>query len=186
MRDLRIGLLKKKRGNVVLQEKFKRNGKAIDRTSEEVAHHRKALRDAGYNVVTINWGPDIINSLKKAKVDLVFNVATLVEAAILEELEIPYVGSGVFTIAQATDKSLAKKIWQKHGLPTSPFHVARDERDCEIFMENPPIEYPLFVKPVAGRGSCGITQESIVENYSQLINNVQKINNSINQPALIE
>jgi D-alanine-D-alanine ligase len=158
----------------------------VDETAAEVAHHEKALQDAGYEVRVINWGQDILRDLAEANVDLVFNVSSLVEAAILEELEMPFVGSDSFTIALATDKSLAKRLWDKAGLPTSPFHVARTEQDCEIFRDTPPFPYPLFIKPVAGRGSAGITEESVVENFDQLVKGVRERYRTIGQPVLIE
>ena len=181
-----IGLVNKKRGNFKIQEKFAGAGNVVDETSAEVAHHEEALRDAGYEVRVINWGPDVLRELAEANVDLVFNVSSLVEAAILEELEMPFVGSGSSTIALATDKSLAKRLWDKAGLPTSPFCVARTEQDCEMFRDTPPFPYPLFIKPVAGRGSAGITEESVVENFDQLVKGVRERYRTIGQPVLIE
>lgn len=186
MRSFKIGLLNKKRGNFKLQEKFAGSNKVVDETSKEVAHHRQALIDSGYDVCTIDWGPDFINDLRKANVDLVFNVSSMVEAAILEEIETPYVGSDTFAIAIATDKSLTKRMWQHAGLPTSPFHVAKTEADCRIFKENPPFDYPLFIKPVAGRGSAGINEDSVIENYDQLVKGVLERYKTIGQPVLIE
>ena len=186
MSAVTIGLLNKKRGNFRIQEKFAGANEVVDETSAEVAHHEEALRDAGYEVRVINWGPDILRDLAGANVDLVFNVSSLVEAAILEELEMPFVGSDSFTIALATDKSLAKRLWEKAGLPTSPFHVARTEQDCEIFRDTPPFPYPLFIKPVAGRGSAGITEESVVEDFDQLVKGVRERYRTIGQPVLIE
>jgi len=186
MSNLRIGLLNKKRGNFTLQGKFAGTEVVVDETYKEVAHHEKALTEAGYDVVRINWGSSIINDIKVANVDIVFNVSSLVEAAILEELEIPYVGSDPFAIALATDKSLAKRIWQHAGLPTSPFYVARTKEDCLIFRRNSPFEYPLFIKPIAGRGSAGITEESVIESYDQLVSGVVDRYETIGQPVLIE
>ncbi|MHA1219752.1 MAG: D-alanine--D-alanine ligase family protein [Candidatus Heimdallarchaeaceae archaeon] len=186
MRKLDIGLLNKKRRNFQLQEKFAGFNMVVDATPKEVVHHREALIDAGYNVCTIEWGPDFINDLRKANVDLVFNVSSMVEAAILEEIEMPYVGSDTFTIAIAADKSLTKRMWQQVGLPTSPFHVAKTEADCRIFKEKPPFDYPLFIKPLAGRGSAGINEKSVIENYDQLVEGVLERYETIGQPVLIE
>ncbi len=186
MRRFTIGLLNKKRRNFQLQEKFAGINNVVDETSKEVEHHRKALIDAGYNVCTIEWGSDFINDLRKANVDLVFNVSSMVEAAILEEIEMPYVGSDTFTIAIAADKSLTKRLWQHVGLPTSPFHVAKTEADCQIFKENPPFDYPLFIKPLAGRGSAGVNETSVIENYDQLVKGVLERYEKIGQPVLIE
>lgn len=186
MARLRIGLLTKKRGNFAIQEKLIGTDNVVDETNAEVEHHERALTEAGYSIRQIHWGPDFINNLQASQVDLVFNVSSLVEAAILEELEIPYVGSDTFTIAIASDKSLAKRLWQQVGLPTSPFCVARSEKDCEVFRGNPPFEYPLFVKPVAGRGSAGINDASIVRSYDQLVSGVVERLETIGQPVLIE
>jgi D-alanine-D-alanine ligase len=186
MTKLRIGLLNKKRGNFALQEKFSGADGIVDETDVEVEHHERALIEAGYGVRQIRWGADCVKDLQNAQVDLVFNVSSLVEAAILEELEIPYVGSDTFTIAIAADKSLAKRLWQRVGLPTSPFQVVRTEEDCEVFRDAPPFEYPLFIKPVAGRGSAGISDASIVHNYSQLVSGVLERCETIGQPVLIE
>jgi D-alanine-D-alanine ligase len=186
MTKLRIGLLNKKRGNFALQEKFSGADGVVDETDVEVEHHERALIEAGYGVHQIRWGADFVKDLQNAQVDLVFNVSSLVEAAILEELEIPYIGSDTFTIAIAADKSLAKRLWQQAGLPTSPFHVVRTEEDCEVFRDAPPFEYPLFVKPVAGRGSAGINDASIVHNHGQLVSGVLERCETIGQPVLIE
>ena len=182
----RIGLLNKKRGNFAIQEKLIGADNVVDKTDVEVEHHEQALTEAGYSVHQIHWGPNFINHLQDLQVDLVFNVSSLVEAAILEELEIPYVGSDTFTIAIAMDKSLAKRLWQQLDLPTSPFCLARSEKDCQVFLDDPPFEYPLFVKPVAGRGSAGINDASIVHNYDQLVSEVMERLETISQPVIIE
>jgi len=183
---LRIDLLNKKRGNFAIQEKLIGANNVVDETNAEVEHHERALTKAGYNIRQIHWGPNFINDLQASQIDLVFNVSSLVEAAILEELEIPYIGSDTFTIAIAMDKSLAKRLWQQDGLPTSPFYLARSEKDCKVFRDDPPFEYPLFVKPVAGRGSAGINDASVIHSYDQLVNGVVERLKTISQPVIIE
>jgi D-alanine-D-alanine ligase len=186
MSKLRIGLLNKKRGNFAIQEKFTGVNSVVDNTDLEVKHHEQALVEAGYDVYPIYWGANFINELKNLQVDLVFNVSSLVEAAILEELEIPYAGSNTSTIAITINKTLAKRLWQQAGLPTSPFYAAVTEKDCELFKDNPPFEYPLFIKPIAGRGSAGINETSIINSYNQLVDGVAKRLKTIGQPVLIE
>ena len=186
MTKIKIGLLNKKRGNFKIQEKFVGKDDVVDETHKEVAHYKQALINAGYEVCTINWGDSFIKDLMDNQVDLVFNVSSMAEAAILEELEIPFVGSDTTAIAIATDKSLAKKIWESEGLQTSPFHVAQSIEDCSVFKDNPPFDYPLFIKPVAGRGSAGIDDNSIVENFEQLVKGVEERLSTIKQPVLIE
>jgi D-alanine-D-alanine ligase len=186
MTVLRIGLLSKKRGNFEIQEKFAGRGSVVDRSDAEVSHHELALAEAGYLVRRIQWGCNFIHDLRESQVDLVFNVSSMVEAAILEDLAMPYAGSSTAAIAAATDKALAKRLWKAAGLPTSPFHVARSERDCALFEHHPPFDFPLFVKPAAGRGSAGIDPTSIVENYRQLVQEVERRHQAIGQPVIIE
>jgi D-alanine-D-alanine ligase len=186
MAKLRIGLLNKKRGNFAIQAKFLGAENVVDQTDAEVAHHEQALTEAGYDVQQIRWGPHFIRDLQNAQVDLVFNVSSLAEAAILEELDMPYVGSETIGITIATDKSLAKRLWQRQGLPTSPFLVAKTEGDCRMFEKDPPFDYPLFIKPVAGRGSAGINEQSVVQDYAGLVEGVRERYEKIGQTVLIE
>jgi len=183
----RIGLLNKRRGNFAIQAKFAGADSVVDETDAEVTHHEYALIEAGYEVTQIRWSPTFIRDLIDARVDLVFNASSLAEAAILEDLEIPFVGSDSIGIVIATDKSLAKKLWQRQGLPTSPFVVATTEQDCKRFQKSdPPMTYPLFIKPVAGRGSAGINEASVVHDYEQLVAGVKERLDKIGQPVLIE
>jgi len=186
MTKIKIGLLNKKRGNFKIQEKFVGIDNVVDETYKEVAHHKQALINAGYEVHTISWGESFVKDLEDNKVDLVFNVSSMVEAATLEELEIPFVGSDTAAIAIAVDKSLAKIIWKSKGLQTSPFRIAKSVEDCSVFKDNPPFDYPLLIKPIAGRGSAGIDDSSIIKNYEQLVKGVEERLNTIKQPVLIE
>ena len=181
-----IGLLSKKRGNYKLQEKFSGKQNVEDLTSIEVSHHEDALNGAGYDVQIIEWDSDFINQVKNAKVDLFFNVSSMVEGAVLEDLGLPFAGSGKTGISLASDKSIAKRLWQQTGLPTSEFRVLKKMSDCRKFIAKPPFDYPLFCKPVAGRGSSGITDNSIIKNDNQFIEVVKKLLNTIKQPVLVE
>lgn len=186
MTKIKVGLLSKKRGNYKLQQKFSGKETIYDETAKEIAHHRDALIRAGFEVIVIEWDIDFIDRLKHADIQLVFNVSSLVEAAILEECGIPYVGSGPLGIVAASDKSLAKRLWEKEEIPTSEFRVLRNIDDCQAFISKPPFPYPIFIKPVAGRGSAGITNNSLIQNNSQLIENTKILLETIGQPVLVE
>lgn len=186
MQQLRLGLLSKPRGNYALQSRFVGAAAVTDTTADEVAHHQAALREAGYLVEVVRWDADVIRTLRALRADLVFNVSSMAEAALLDELQIPYVGSDTTAIAVATDKSLAKRLWRLAGLPTSPYRVARSVEDCAPFAHTPPFPYPLFIKPVAGRGSAGVDEDSVVETFAALQAGVRRRLESIRQPVLIE
>jgi len=183
---VRICILDKKRGNFAIHEKFAHNEKIIDTTDQEVQHHISSLEKAGYDVERLKWSDEIISDLKKIDVDLVFNVSSLIETAILEELDIKYVGSDLIACSIATDKALAKNLWIKNNLPTSPFILAKKLQDCDVFKRNPPFNFPLFIKPSLGRGSSGIDDTSLINSYEELMKGVEKRLKSIRQPVLIE
>ncbi|MHA1721192.1 MAG: D-alanine--D-alanine ligase family protein, partial [Promethearchaeota archaeon] len=184
--NIKICVLEKKRGNFSIQEKFAKNMELIDTTSQEVQHHVDALNEAGYDVIKLKWNDSIISDLKKMKVDLIFNVSSIVETAILDELKMPYVGSDVIGSVIATDKALIKNLWIMNKLQTSPFILAKTLKDCDIFEEEKPFNYPLFIKPSQGRGSSGIDKTSFITSFKDLQEQVKKRLITINQPVLIE
>lgn len=186
MSKVKVCVLNKKRGNFELQEKFAGKENVLNNTNSEVQHHYEALTAAGYEVNKLKWSQNIIADLKELDLDIVFNVSSIVEASILEQLKIPYVGSDIYGIIKATEKSLAKEIWTNNDLPTSPFIVAKSIKDCKVFKNSPPFDYPLFIKPVAGRGSSGIDKFSIILSYEELKKGVKERINKIGQPVLIE
>jgi len=186
MKKTKIGLLSKKRGNYKLQERITDNSAIEDLTNEEVEHHKNALIDADFNVEIIKWGADFIIEIQNAKADIVFNVSSLVETSILEEYQIPFVGSGTDGVILARNKALAKKMWMQSEIPTSKFVTLKDMAECENFIKNPSIPYPLFLKPVAGRGSAGISLDSKIESGKQLYNQVEILLKTIRQPLIVE
>jgi len=185
---IKIAVLSKKRGNYALQERMAHaQGSSVkDLTGEEVLHHKNSLVDIGFDVQVINWGPNFIDKVRGAKADLVFNVSSLVEAAILEEYQIPFVGTGTDGIVLARNKALAKEMLVHNGIPTSEFVVIKNMVDCEAFINHPSVPYPLFLKPVAGRGSAGITSDSKIENGTQLAKQIEILLETIGQPVLVE
>src|SRR5690606_19912651 len=48
------------------------------------------------------------------------------------------------------------------------------------------LNYPIFVKPISGRGSAGISEENIINKYEELPKVVKKITEKLGQKALIE
>ena len=183
---IKICLLEKKRGNFSIQEKFDNCDNIVDTTNDEVDHHFNALIEAGYDVTRLKWDEKIISNLKKNGTDLVFNLSSIVETAILEELEIPFVGSDVSGCVLSLTKNLAKDIWIKGGLPTSPYILVKSIKDCEVFKKFKLISYPLFIKPSKGRGSSGIDSSSLINTFDELVEGVKKRLETINQPVLIE
>jgi D-alanine-D-alanine ligase len=74
----------------------------------------------------------------------------------LEQLGIPYTGSGVMASAVAMDKITTKKIWLQHGLPTPKYAVLTP--DTDLAQVTAGLELPLFVKPPHEGSTIGITK----------------------------
>jgi D-alanine-D-alanine ligase len=117
-----------------------------------------ALRTAGFDVVEIDAGVDLVERLKLAKPDAVFNALhgrwceDGVVQGVLEWLRIPYTHSGVLASATAMDKQKTKDIYRAHGLPFVE-SVLASKAQIEAAHVLPP---PYVVKPYDEGSSVGI------------------------------
>jgi D-alanine-D-alanine ligase len=117
-----------------------------------------ALRDAGYNVVEVDAGPDVAARLIEIAPDAVFNALhgrwgeDGAIQGILEWLQIPYTHSGVLASALTLDKQRTKDIYRKVGLPVvdSVLASADDVRKAHVMRP------PYVVKPFNEGSSVGI------------------------------
>ena len=66
----------------------------------------------------------------------------------LELLGIPYTGSGPLASALAMDKTMTKRVWLQHGLPTPAFEVL--DADTELRLVPDRLSLPLIIKPPHG------------------------------------
>lgn len=152
----------------------------------------QALRDKNHTVYLLEASLDVFEKIKKLKpkIDLVFNLAEgfrgeARESLIpifLEQLEIPYTGSGPTTLAVTLDKALTKEILLLHHLPTPPFQLFRTGRE----RLNRNLSFPLIVKPNIEGSSKGIYNDSIVRSLPTLHKKTREIIKKYNQPALVE
>jgi D-alanine-D-alanine ligase len=178
---MKVCVLWRRFRNVELQKRIDEN--VFDDAYDEALQHAEALKKAGHEVALIQWKKDTLSfykELMKEKPDIVFNASSKEEVAFLEVIGIPFVGSGLDLVS--TCKATRKKILAYHKIPTPKFTVIRDLKDINL----QGLRFPLFVKPVRGRGSGGISDENIVESREALKTIAARIINSIKQPALVE
>ena len=102
--------------------------------------------------------------------------------AMLDMLQIPYLGSDALTLGICLDKSRAKEILTYHKIPNAKFLVANQTED----IINANFDFPLIVKPISEGSSKGIFSSSFVKDTKELEDEVSRILISYNQPALIE
>lgn len=179
---MKVGVFWRKFRNVELQKRLSKDN-IYDDAYDEAFQHMTAIKEAGFDAALIEWKKNPKETLKdllSQKIDIVFNASSLKEVAFLEAFGIPFVGSGLDLVA--TSKSARKKLVDFHKLPTPKFFVAKNSKTIPKLS----LEYPLFVKPVNGRGSAGITEENIVKKPEDLPKVIDKITQKIGQAALIE
>jgi D-alanine-D-alanine ligase len=75
---------------------------------------------------------------------------------VLEQLGIPYTGSGVMASAIAMDKIFTKKIWQHHQLNTPKYAVLTPDTELRLVPDE--LGLPLIVKPPHEGSTIGITK----------------------------
>lgn len=159
-------------------------------SEKTVAALLNAIRSGGHKSEFLEGDLTLIDSLQKFKPDICFNICEghygdAREAhvpAILEMLRIPYTGSKVLTLALALDKPMTKRVLHYHELPTPDFQSF--ERVDEPL--NPDMAFPLFVKPSREGTGMGVSRASIVQNESELREQVNHILVRYKQSALVE
>jgi len=75
---------------------------------------------------------------------------------LLEQLGVPYTGSGVLASALAMDKQATKRLWMTHGLPTPRFAMLYAGTDFDAVVAD--LGLPLIVKPAREGSSIGLTK----------------------------
>jgi len=122
----------------------------------------KALQDLGIDAHAFDPGIEDIANLVDKKFDRVFIAlhgrfgedGTM--QGLLEQLSIPYTGSGVLASAMAIDKQVTKNIWLSQGLSTPKFKMLDAQSDWdEVIAE---LGLPLIVKPAREGSSLGLTK----------------------------
>lgn len=147
----------------------------------------------GYTTLKLGGGAEVVEQLKKEKVDFVFNIAEGHRGrnreshipSILEMLNIPYSGSDPLTLCLALDKIMAKKIAFQAGIPTPRYSVIRKAEDSAAACSA--LSYPLMVKPAWEGSSKGIYNSSRVFDKTELKNSIDVLLKKYpEQPILVE
>ncbi len=74
----------------------------------------------------------------------------------LEQIGLPYTGSGVMASALAMDKWRTKLIWQQVGIPTPASLLVNKSSDVDAVVKQ--LGLPLIVKPVHEGSTIGLTK----------------------------
>jgi D-alanine-D-alanine ligase len=159
-------------------------------------HVEQALRAEGYQTTLLNINGDLkqlIDFLKNAKPDIVFNLCEGVRnlaihemhiAGIFELMNVPYTGAGSFALGAALNKARTKEILTYHGIPTARFAMFKSLADFDAATLT--LRFPMIVKPSREDASIGIENNSVVRNAESLRARVKIVIELHLQPALVE
>lgn len=134
-----------------------------------------ALCEAGIEAELIDVAEDFLHIVADKPFDYAFIVlhgrggedGTI--QAMLDWLQIPYVGSGVRASAIAMDKVRTKQLWQSAGLPVLPQTLLQAGFDVDAVIAE--VGLPMAVKPALEGSSNGVskvtTREELLAAYDK-------------------
>lgn len=184
-----------------LEDKAAKNGKhrkskpkkAKKKLKEDREEIFEALEKLGhepfYQVLDGTKGS--LSSLSRCGADLVFNLTEsyggddtkdMHIAAYMDLVGIPYTGTGPRGLFLGQEKSVAKKLFQFHGIRTPIFATSYKG----MVDHSHDIGFPLIVKPTSEDGSIGIDGNSVVDSVKELMERIHYIHEEFDSPALIE
>jgi D-alanine-D-alanine ligase len=147
-----------------------KGGTSIEREVSLRGAHRvtTALRQTGYDVTEVEIDHTVLDRVREVEPEFVFIVAHGRNGedgslqALLELLGVPYTGSDSLASALCIDKIMTKRLLQRAGLPTPPFHAFsrrtfQDLGAATVFDDvMVSLGAPVVVKPARMGSSFGI------------------------------
>jgi len=154
----------------------------------------RALESRGHTVIRLGGGVPLLDSLRRERPDIVFNIAEgqgnyrsreAQVPCLLEMLDIPYTGSDPATLAVCLDKPLTKKLVAAEGIRTPRWRVIADEAELG---QGPwdGLPFPAIVKPACEGSSKGIRLTSLAKDARQAEKEVRRVLEGYRQPVMIE
>jgi len=179
-----------------LRDDYLREGYTEEETAELDAPEaidaiEAALKSLGHTVARVGNVKSLTTRLAAGdRWDVVFNYAEGLfgfarEAqvpALLDAFQIPYTFSDGLTFALTLHKGFTKHVVRSLGIPTPDFAVVSRASDVAQIG----LPFPLFVKPVAGGSSVGVSAASFVTDSTALVSTCRRLLGTYHQPVLVE
>ena len=126
-----------------------------------------ALISKGVNAYAFDPGQQAITELAAQKFDRVFIAlhgrygedGTM--QGLLEQMNLPYTGSGVLASALAIDKQATKRLWSSFNLATPQFAMLSAKSDWQKIVQE--LGLPIIVKPAREGSSLGLSKVTKLE-----------------------
>ena len=123
-----------------------------------------SLLSMGYRAVGIDADRGIASRIEEEKIEVAYIMlhgrfgedGTI--QGLLEQLEIPYTGSGVLASALAMNKVMSKKIFELEGIPSPRYLEFERSTDIEFAVDRitGQFPFPVVIKPVNEGSSLGV------------------------------
>jgi D-alanine-D-alanine ligase len=129
-----------------------------------------ALISKGVNAHAFDPGQQAITELAAQKFDRVFIAlhgrygedGTM--QGLLEQMNLPYTGSGVLASALAIDKQATKRLWSSFDLATPKFVMLSATSDWQKIVQD--LGLPIIVKPAREGSSLGLSKVTKLEDLA--------------------
>ncbi len=126
-----------------------------------------ALISKGVNAHSFDPGQQSITELAAQKFDRVFIAlhgrygedGTM--QGLLEQMNLPYTGSGVLASALAIDKQATKRLWSSFNLATPRFAMLNANSDWQKIVQE--LGLPIIIKPAREGSSLGLSKVTKLE-----------------------
>lgn len=153
----------------------------------------EALDDLGCSTQIVSLAPPlqkVREKLESLKINVVFNLfegfdgypqAESEVAYILEDLKIPFTGCPGAALELGLDKPRAKQLLETAGIMTPEFQILDPYNLADFHLD-----YPCIVKPYSEDASHGLSEHSVVYEFSALERQVKEISRVFGGKALVE
>jgi len=158
---------------------------------DTIEHLKKALEKVGFNVVDICCNHEVATKLAVSD-SLVFNICEMIGGAyrealipsLCEILKLPYVFSAPDVMVKTLDKNICNLVVRqsKQNVPDWLYIKSKGEIEFLTYLNN----YPYIVKPAFEGSGMGISNQSVLYSYAELVDRVNYIIFTYKQPALVQ
>jgi D-alanine-D-alanine ligase len=159
-------------------------------SEETIDAIREVLESEGHEIIKLGGDTGLIDRLRQASIDIVFNIAEGFQGrnreahipALLEFLNIPYTGSDPLTLSLTLDKAMAKRVVMTQNIPTPRFKKVERMED----LDGLDLRYPLFVKLCYEGSSKGVRLDSKILDPHSLEEKTRGLLKTYGSPLLVE
>lgn len=166
----------------------------VSTVREEIQAIVDALRREGCDARAVNIQEDLLTLqrvLQHPPPDVVFNLVEFFHdipglegmvAGLYDLSRVAYTGAPPFALSLCQRKGLTKQVLLANSVPTPRFRILQEPQ----VPKRHGLRYPLIVKPAREDASSGIDKDSVVHDFSALVQRVERTFAGFAQPVIVE